>query len=185
MKKAIVITALLSLVLLACGGEPQGHGKGSAFEKKRSELVKGREKGRESVAQAEPGEVDDIGDVELANSDEPYAYDPTGKRDPFRSYILERDAVARASRGPLERFDLSQLELAAVIWGTDNERAWIRDPSGRGYVVVGTGPPVGKNSGTVIQIGDSAVTVEEIYENHLGERSKKNIELRIGKSQGG
>ncbi len=184
MKKAIVITALLSLVLSACGGEPQGHGKGSGFEEKRSELVKGREKGRESVAQAEPSEVDDTGDVEFADSDEPYAYDPTGKRDPFRSYILERDSVARASRGPLERFALSQLQLAAVIWGTENERALIRDPSGRGYIV-GTGTPVGKNSGTVIEIGDSAVTVEEIYENHLGERTKKDIELRIGKSQGG
>jgi type IV pilus assembly protein PilP len=183
-KKAIVITVLLSLVLAACGGEPQGQGKGSGFEKKRSALVKGRKQGQGSVAQVEPAEVDDMSEVELVGSDEPYAYDPKGKRDPFQSYILERDAVARASRGPLERFDLAQLELEAVIWGTENERALIRDPSGRGYIVA-TGTPIGKNSGTVIDIGDSAVTVEEIYENHLGERTKKNIELRIRKSQGG
>ncbi|UCE86708.1 MAG: pilus assembly protein PilP [Deltaproteobacteria bacterium] len=183
MKKAIAITALLSLVLLACGGASDGDAKGSGFDKKRSALVKGGKKAKGEAA-AEVDEGAETADEAFAVADEPYAYDPKGKRDPFQSYILERDAVARASRGPLEQFELAQLELSAVIWDTNNERALIHDPSGRGYIV-GTGTPIGKNSGTVIAIGDSSVVVEEIYENHLGERTRKNIEMRIRKSQGG
>ena len=49
------------------------------------------------------------------------------------TYILEQMEKTKAARGPLERFELAQLELAAVIWGvTRDDRALVRDPSGRG-----------------------------------------------------
>jgi type IV pilus assembly protein PilP len=58
-----------------------------------------------------------------------YSYDPTGKRDPFRSFIWDRpdkmQAIAEA--GPLGQFDLSQLEVVAVVWRTGNARALVED----------------------------------------------------------
>src|SRR5262245_1983608 len=61
-----------------------------------------------------------------------YVYDPTNKRDPFRSFV--RGAYGKDDEEvttPLERFDLSQLELSAIVWGIDVARALILDPSGK------------------------------------------------------
>ena len=179
MNKAIVMALLVALVLPACGGGSDGS---AGYEKKRSTLAKDK-KGGAGEAEAAP-EAAGSEELDVARSSQEYSYDPKGKRDPFRSYILEQMEKTKAARGPLERFELAQLELAAVIWDAQNERALVRDPSGRGYIV-GVGTPIGKNSGTVIGIEDSSVVVEEIYENHLGERTKKNIEMRLRPSQGG
>lgn len=114
-----------------------------------------------------------------------YHYDSTGKRDPFRSYILERAKEEHsAERGPLEQFDLSQLKLVAVVWNTPKPRALVTDPSGRGYIVA-EGTPIGKNSGHITEIKDNGIVVKETYVDYLGERTEKDIELRVRQSQGG
>ncbi len=183
MNRAIAIATLLTLTLAGCGGG-DGGASGSDYDKKKSALAKGK-KGKKGKNKGHGAEVvAEAADEGLVVSDANYSYDPTGKRDPFRSYILERAQVDKATRGPLEQFDLAQLDLAAVIWDAGRERALIRDPSGRGYFV-GEGTPIGKNSGRVVEITDGVVVVEETYENHLGERTKKNIEMRIRHSQGG
>jgi Tfp pilus assembly protein PilP len=87
-------------------------------------------------------------------------------------------------RGPLEKFDLGQLDLVAVVWRTDNAKALVMDPSGQSYIV-GNGTRIGKNEGQVISIGDNAMVVKETYVDHLGNKSTKDIEMRIRRSQGG
>jgi type IV pilus assembly protein PilP len=114
-----------------------------------------------------------------------YRYDPTGKPDPFRSFVkvfLTRQQESPAT--PLERFDLSQLRLTAVIWGTDKPRALINDPSGKGYII-GVGSPIGKNNGRVVGINDNLVLVKETYVDFRGQASTKDIEMRLHPSQGG
>jgi type IV pilus assembly protein PilP len=114
-----------------------------------------------------------------------YSYDSTGKRDPFRSFVLEHAReLANAERGPLEQFDLAQLSVAAVVWGTPRPRALVLDPSGRGYVVQ-EGTAIGKNEGRVIRIEDSQVLVRETYVDYLGEATSKEIEMRVRETQGG
>lgn len=114
-----------------------------------------------------------------------FTYDSTGKRDPFRSFVLEHAReVSEVERGPLEQFDLSQLSVVAVVWGNPRPRALVTDPSGRGYVVQ-EGTPIGKNDGRVIRIRDNEVLVREIYEDYLGDRTSKEIEMRVRQSQGG
>ena len=107
-------------------------------------------------------------------------------RDPFRSFVLDRSAeLAEEERGPLEQFDLAQLTVVAVVWGTDRARAMIEDPSGRGYVIQ-EGTPIGKNDGYVTQITDNSVTVLETYVDYLGESTQKSIEMRVRQTtQGG
>lgn len=117
-----------------------------------------------------------------------YTYDPKGKRDPFRSFILDQ-AKEAADRevGPLEQFDLSQLKLVGVVWDTGNPLALVADPSGRPYVVA-EGTAVGKNEGKVIKIGDGSVMVKETYVDWLGEKTTKDIEMRLAgedKDKGG
>ena len=113
-----------------------------------------------------------------------YFYDPRNKRDPFRSYRFDGESGPEKTFGPLGDFELGQLELSAVIWDATNPRALILDPGGRSYIVR-EGSQIGKNSGQVIHIGDNLVLVKETYENFAGERTTKDVELRIRLSQGG
>jgi type IV pilus assembly protein PilP len=81
-----------------------------------------------AVTPAAPvAKVDPISGV--AQIESGYSYDPEGKRDPFRSFVWDRpDKMAVAEAGPLGQFDLSQLEVIAVVWRTGNARALVQDP---------------------------------------------------------
>lgn len=108
-----------------------------------------------------------------------YHYDPTDKTDPFRSYIrrqvtLESDATS----SPLERFDLSQLTVMGIIWGVDEPRALVKDPTGKGYIVR-AGTPIGKNKGRILRIEDNKVVVKETYLDHLDRATTKEVELEL------
>jgi type IV pilus assembly protein PilP len=114
-----------------------------------------------------------------------YVYDPVGKRDPFRSFVLERvEEQKDGAKGPLEQFDLSQLDVTGVVWEAKHKRALVIDPSGRAYIVK-VGDPIGKNDGEVISIDDNAVFVREAYVDFHGEKTTKEIEMRVRQSQGG
>ena len=131
------------------------------------------------TAEAEP--------ASFGNAGIDYAYDAKGKRDPFRSFEWEQlklDMMAGDDRGPLEHFDVTQLSVVGVVWKNNNARALIQDPSGMTYIV-GEGARVGKNEGRVINIADNLVVVEEIYVDTLGERTTKDIEMRIRVTEGG
>jgi type IV pilus assembly protein PilP len=114
-----------------------------------------------------------------------YRYDPTGKRDPFRSFVkdkLREDVADIAS--PLEQFDLAQLTVSGVVWQADRRRALVLDPAGQAYVVK-TGDRIGKNDGVVTEIGDSSLVVLESYVDFHGDKTEKEIEMRIRQSTGG
>lgn len=114
-----------------------------------------------------------------------YRYDPTGKRDPFRSFVKDklREDVADIE-SPLEQFELGQLTISGVVWQADRRRALVLDPSGQAYVVK-TGDRIGKNDGVVTEIGDSTLVVLESYVDFHGDKTEKEIEMRIRQSTGG
>jgi type IV pilus assembly protein PilP len=115
-------------------------------------------------------------------------YDRTGLRDPFRSFEWERKEIAARDEnlvgGPLEQFDVSQLSVIAVVWKTGSARALVEDPAGQSYII-GKGTRIGKNDGMVTEIDDNLVVVNETYEDYLGKITKKDIEMRIRRSEGG
>ena len=67
-----------------------------------------------------------------------YIYEPAGKPDPFKPFILEvkrsREEADKALQ-PLQRYELSQLKLVAIIWNIDNPRALVEDSTGKGYII--------------------------------------------------
>lgn len=191
--KSKLLAMLSAATLLAVGCEQGGKNAPSVqdYEQKRAALMKQKEReGGTAVAQKNkaapaPGKAAADGGG-LVASGETFAYDATNKRDPFRSFVLD-EAARRENheRGPLEQFDLSQLTLVAVVWGTERPRALVTDPSGRGYVVQ-EGTPIGKNEGQVIRITDNTLLVRETYVDYLGEATSKEIEMRVrSKVQGG
>ena len=186
----LFLTLTLVSMTLGCGEEAESTAPTAAdMEKDRAALVNRKTRRPESmrvdnekadaVAAASEGAV-----AEYAGGGQDYFYDPRNKRDPFRSYLFLDDVEDEQSFGPLGDFEVGQLELSAVIWDANNPRALILDPGGRAYIVR-EGSQIGKNSGHVIHIGDNLVLVKETYENFAGERTTKDVELRIRLSQGG
>lgn len=172
--------ALLCLTLLGAVACQKSAGPSAEdYQKQRAAMME-KQKAAAPPASAEPAAEENV-----AAQVENYFYDPIGKRDPFRSFILDRikDADADA-KGPLEQFDLSQLDVTGVMWEGERRRALVLDPSGQTYIVQ-EGDPIGKNDGRVVSIGDSVMKVRETYVDFHQEATTKEIEMRVRQSQGG
>jgi Tfp pilus assembly protein PilP len=120
----------------------------------------------------------------LVRADEQVTYQATGKRDPFSSSLRRPVTANEAKLGPLEKFDLQQLKLIAVIAQISNPMAMIETPSGCG-IAVRVGTPIGKNRGRVSDIGTNHIIIEEPYQQ--GKRrllSKVRLEVSENKTKG-
>src|SRR5262245_57969619 len=53
----------------------------------------------------------------FGKAEDEYTYNPVGKRDPFRPYKGELIQDISLPISPLERYDLDQLSLTAIVWG--------------------------------------------------------------------
>ena len=189
MKRSFTIAGTLTLgvaLLAASGCSRQTVGPTTAdFQKQRAMVVEKQKQmaalqlpSRSPKKDGEPGGV-------MGSTSVGFVYDPIGRRDPFRSFILDRlREDDEAIKGPLEEYDLSQLEVAGMVWRGAKRRALVIDPSGQGYVVE-EGDKIGKNDGRVLEIGDSTMRVREEYVDFHGEKTTKEIDMRIRQSQGG
>lgn len=141
-------------------------------------------------AQEDPILFADIGEVTL---DLGYTYNPAGKVDPFMPPIQQQERVTAESapearrrtapRTPLERFDISQLKLVAVLRTGDEAMAMIEVPDGKGHVVR-QGSFVGDKDGQVVDISQDRILVEEIVTDLLGRMTSSPQELRLQKKAG-
>lgn len=191
-----VALSLGVVAAIGCGDEVPTGPTATEFNQEREAVAKRaeqREKNKktaQSVAQGQgagrpAAQSGGAAAGSMGGVDKSFVYDGTGKRDPFRSFLLEKAGMLAAQvRGPLEQFDLAQLALEAVIWQTGNARALISDPSGETYIIA-EGTKIGKNAGRVIAIDDSLVRVTETYVDHLGRETTKDIELRMRRNEGG
>jgi type IV pilus assembly protein PilP len=185
----------LCLTVSGCAGEDDSSiGKPglSQYEADRQALASNKKRGpkppRKSSGKGKGKELERESGFsegfEYAIGEVDYFYDPRGKRDPFRSIRFVDAEEQNQTFGPLGDFELVQLELSAVIWDASNPRALILDPGGRSYIIR-EGSAIGKHNGQVIHIGDNLVLVKETYEDFAGDRTTRDVELRIRMSQGG
>jgi len=147
----------------------------------------GNEKGKATPAARKASAPAAPGAAGFAADGGDFSYDPNGRRDPFRSYEWEhmkRELASAQQSGPLEHYDLSQLELVGVVWDVGRARALVQDPSGMSYVVA-AGARMGKNEGLVTRIDDNLMVVRERYVDLYGNESTKDVEMRIRASDGG
>jgi len=90
-----------------------------------------------------------------------YSYQAVGKRNPFQSYFEEiRPDEPSRRRSKLERLELDQLKLVAVMIGTATPRAMVEDPDGRGHMVK-IGTLIGRNGGQIERIGARHLVIHE------------------------
>ena len=107
------------------------------------------------------------------------AYDPVGKRDPFKPALR---AVKERRPGPLEAFDLDVLHLVAVVVGTSRPLAMVETPTGVQYVIL-VGTQIGRNQGRVIRITKDRVIIREKHYDRnrrllVGQLSEMRIEKK-------
>lgn len=106
--------------------------------------------------------------AELITTETGWKYDPTGKPDPFKAFILasaateEAPTVVRRQLTPLQKMPLSEIQagLKAIIWGQLGNKALVEDATGKGYVVQ-EGTYVGQHDGIVKKIYQDRIIVEE------------------------
>lgn len=117
-------------------------------------------------------------------------YDPTGKVDPFLALFsqeseadLSGDTEPKRPLTPLERVDISQLKLSAIILAESGGKAMVVDATGKPYVL-SLGTYVGVNSGTVTKILKDRVVIEETTRDFLGRESTNTRELKLQKPFG-
>jgi type IV pilus assembly protein PilP len=184
--------AVLAVTAL-CAGACQKHSVGpqaADYQKQRAAIIAQKKQeltggAPAAMAQQQQQARQDLQGGLPASTGPSYVYDPTDKRDPFRSFVLERlKEIASEEKGPLEQFDLAQLNVLGVVWDTNQPRALVADPSGQGYIVR-EGDPIGKNDGEVVRISDNMILVRETYVDYVGEKTTKEIEMHVRQSQGG
>jgi type IV pilus assembly protein PilP len=171
---APILTAFLLLVAGCGGGTPPSSlpqkGKVSSIEKTKSEPVKVADK-------KEPEKKEETG----------YTYNPVGKADPFKPFIQispARNLSRRTPLTPLQKYEISQLKLVAVISTPEGNTALVEDSAGKGYIIK-KGTEIGKNEGKVTKILKDKVIVEEIYQDMWGQTKISEIPILLHRIEEG
>jgi type IV pilus assembly protein PilP len=111
-------------------------------------------------------------------------YDSTGRRDPFRPPRVNQTTLAGEARTPLQRYDLGQLKLVAVIYDAEKPTAVVEDDAGLGYIVK-VGTPIGANGGAVKSIEKGTVRVEEESIDFYGDRQTSVVVMELAADERG
>jgi type IV pilus assembly protein PilP len=94
----------------------------------------------------------------------PYIFDTReGRRNPFRPMVLKDDNGDRAAIGPatpLERYDIDELKLTAIMWDVKSPRAMIMDPNKEMHIIA-KDDRIGRRQGYVATIREGELVVVE------------------------
>jgi len=113
-------------------------------------------------------------------SQEGLRFSPGARRDPFRPFNLNvrPSARRRENLAPLERYEIGQLKLVAIIWDIKEPKAMVEDSAGLGYVV-NIGTPIGMNDGKIKAITPKEITIEEFYVDLYGAKKQRDVGMRL------
>ena len=106
----------------------------------------------------------------LGGAERSAIYSPVGKRDPFKSPAVSPSNRGTANVSPIEKFNVEQLQLRAVMRGLGKARAMFEDPEGKTFIVK-EGDILGRERAVVSRILNSEVIVTERSFNYLGEET--------------
>lgn len=171
----IVVSMLCMFFLASCGGSSPPSsvppkGTSQAVQKKKVEPTKGAEK----------KEPEKMGEAE-------YTYNASDKPDPFKPFIQITSAKENSRTlplTPLQKYEVSQLKLVAIIIAREGNIALVEDSAGKGYFLK-KGTEIGKNDGKVKTILKDKVVIEESYEDIFGQKKKNEISLFLQRIEEG
>ncbi len=116
-------------------------------------------------------------------------YDPQGKIDPFLPLLQEKTEESKPAIDdqpqriltPLEKIELSQIRLVAVVIMGNKRIAMVEEATGKGYEV-SIGTFIGKNQGKVTEINDSSVMITELVKDFKGKLKEQTQEIKLHKN---
>ena len=108
-----------------------------------------------------------------------FRYDPTGRRDPFKSLLqLEKKQRDVATLPPIQQFDLETVKVVGIIVDPGRTpQAMIKAPNGQTFVIR-PGTIVGKNEGEVVEITMKGIRVVEKYVDFMNRETRKETFLK-------
>jgi Tfp pilus assembly protein PilP len=126
-----------------------------------------------------PQEVRDAKKSETGEQEErEFLYDPTGKTDPFQSFIaIREEKEEKEKKKPktyLETLELSQLDLVVIVISPKGKWAMVRDSKGVGHVIK-EGTLIGTNGGVVYKIAPGEVIIREEFQDFRGRQQQRDI----------
>ncbi|GIW44159.1 MAG: hypothetical protein KatS3mg077_1441 [Candidatus Binatia bacterium] len=112
-------------------------------------------------------------------------YNPVGRRDPFRPFLLDlrRREPENVELTPLQRYELGQLTVVGTMWELQPPRAMVEDGAGMGFIVT-IGTPIGRNGGVVTAIEPRRVIVEERTVDFYGNEQVNRIVMETPSEEG-
>ena len=139
------------------------------------------------------GDIDGSAGLQKAGISTPMEkYDSKDLVDPFIPLIAEKnEVVGSGSSGdskleriltPLEKLELSQVKLVAVVEMQDRAIAMVEEASGKGYEVA-IGTYIGPNGGRVTSITRTGIKIEETVKDYQGKSLKRYEEIKFHKSE--
>lgn len=195
---ALVLLISLAIGLSGCDGQK---GKGSAKDPVvTKQIAASPEKNVPKSQKVPKGKTgpSDTGSTttEVASQTTPrrQPYNSVGKVDPFTPLYKEEvekkavDVVVKPKgperpRTPLEKLDLGQLKLTAIVTTVGIKRGLVEEATGKGYVVM-VGTKIGLERGTVTEIRQDRIIIEHQGEDDFGKVSSKKRELKLQKPPG-
>src|SRR4030042_1687602 len=97
---------------------------------------------------------------------------------PTKVPIAPAAEIVSEGATPLERINLGQVKLVALIWNIHNPRAMVEDAGGKGYIIA-KGTPIGKSKGIVTQITSAGGMIKEKDETPAGKVGPRAVTLKL------
>jgi Tfp pilus assembly protein PilP len=132
-------------------------------------------------------------DPSVQIAQETYSYNPNGKVDPFTPVIAEgiedespqksanvKKTAQEVPLTPLQKLDVNDFMLVAVISTPKGLAALLEDPAMNGFIIK-EGMRIGRNSGVIRKILNTSVLIEEQNVESKGSTEKKIITLTLRK----
>jgi type IV pilus assembly protein PilP len=107
-----------------------------------------------------------------------FVYDASGKRDPFQPFDFSPKDTQRDNLSPLERYEIGQLKLTAVLDGFEEPTAIVENAAGRGFTVR-RGTKIGPNGGAITEILKDKLVIVETITDYTGVSKTQTIEMAI------
>jgi len=124
-------------------------------------------------------------DVAAKSEVKNYLYDPTGKTDPFKTFLVtkaEKESKEKSKpKTYLETMELSQLDLVVIVISPRDKWAMVKDSKGLGHVIK-EGTPIGTNNGVVYKINKGEVVIREEYTDFKGQKQFRDVS-KLSQSQ--
>lgn len=118
------------------------------------------------------------------------AYSAAGKINPFLQLIQteapekpkEEEKEPERVLTPLEKLDLSQLQLVAIVRavGEGDDFAMVQEAGGKGYIIR-KGTYIGENSGVVTRIEKDKIVIEESFKDFKGNEKTREKKMKLHK----